>query len=457
MWEPRLDPQGPSYLAITRALEADICCGRLAPGVRLPTHRELATRLGVNVGTVTRAYAEARRRGLVQGEVGRGTFVSRPPGPALTPRRREARTQLLDLGMNAPVTTPGPDLASALHALAARPDLAEMASYGAPAGSERARTAGARWLAHCGIRVTPEQIVVCGGAQHGILASLAATAGPGELVLAEALSYPGFGAAARMLGLRVRPVALDEHGIVPDSLEAACAERPRLLYCMPSVQNPTASRMPLARRQAIAELARAHDLVLVVDDVQAGMLTDDLPTLASLAPERVITICGLSKTILPALRIAFVAGPADRMPRLEEAVWASTWTASPIGAELAASWIEDGSAERLQSDRRREMATREALAREALADLRFRSQPGGYHLWIELPAPLDPAAFAAELLRRGVAVTPAAAFCVAPGPAPRAVRVSLSAAPTAAALRRGLATLAALIRETDVRAPGPRC
>ena len=92
MWTPDLRQRsGPRYLAIAEALADDAGGGRLRPGTRLPTHRDLADRLGVTVGTVTRAYAEATRRGLVSGEVGRGTFLRAPARPAALPARRARR------------------------------------------------------------------------------------------------------------------------------------------------------------------------------------------------------------------------------------------------------------------------------------------------------------------------------------------------------------------------------
>jgi DNA-binding transcriptional MocR family regulator len=450
-WSPRLDPDGPTHLALSRALEADIRSGRLAPGARLPTHRALAASLGVNVGTVSRAYAEARRRGLLSGEVGRGTFVRRPGGPALASRARGA-DDVLDLGLNAPLASPAPDLRAALRALAARSDLRATTEYGDPAGAPRARAAGASWMRRYGLDVAPEQIVVCNGSQHGILVALAAFAGPGELVLAEALTYPGFTAAARLLGLRVRGVATDEEGVVPEALEAACADRPRLLYCMPGLQNPTAAVASPARLRAIAEIARANDLVLLVDDVQAPVLEaspardESASALGALAPERTITLAGVSKLLLPGLRTAFLAAAPDRIGRLSEVVWASTWMASPLGAELAAGWIEDGTAERIVAARREEMRLRGELARRALAGLRFHTRPGAHHLWLELPTPFEASGFAGALARRGVAVVPAEAFLAAPGPAPRAVRVSLSAAPDLRSLARGLEAIADVAR-----------
>ncbi len=453
MWSPELATAGPAYLAISRALEADIRSGRLAEGARLPTHRALAGALGVNVGTVSRAYAEARRRGLVTGEVGRGTFVRSSTGPVLAPRTPNGVDGVVDLGVNVPLAEPGPDLRAALRALADRDDLADVTGYGEPAGSARARAAGARWLRHNGVQAAPDEIVVCNGSQHGILVALAALAGPGELVLAEALTYPGFRAAARLLGQRVRGVATDAHGLVPEALEAACAERPRLLYCTPALQNPTAAVLPAERRVAIAEIARAHDLAIVVDDVQAGMLDDSGPSFASLAPELTITIGGVSKLLVPGLRTAFVAAARARVARLAEVVWATTWVASPIGAELAAGWIEDGTADRLVAARREEMRVRERLARQVLRGLAIRMQPGAHHVWLELPGGRDAGDVAAQLLRAGVVVSPAERFLAAPGPAPQALRVSLSGPRDLPSLRRGLEAIAALVADPEDRPP----
>jgi DNA-binding transcriptional MocR family regulator len=451
MWTPELDAAGPSYLAISRALEADVRSGRLAEGERLPTHRALARALGVNVGTVSRAYAEAQRRGLTTGAVGRGTFVRRAQRRTLTPH--PDASGLVDLSVNVPLASPGPDLRAALRALADRDDLDAITDYRESNGSERARRAGARWLRHHGVTAAPDEIVVCNGSQHGILVALAALAGPGECILAESLTYPGFRAAARLLGLRVRGIATDADGLVPEALAAACAERPRLLYCTPALQNPTTAVLSAERRAAVVAIARQNDLAIVVDDVQAPMLDPGGPALASLAPERVVTIAGVSKLLLPGLRTAFVAAPRERVARLAEIVWASTWMASPLGAELAAGWIEDGTADRLAAERTEEMKVRDRLARRILGGHRLRSRPGSYHVWLELPDGQAATPTAERLLRRGVAVTPAEAFLAAPGAAPEALRISLSAPREIETLRRALETIAATIGTTDDR-PG---
>ena len=448
MWSPEIQTQGPLALSITRALESDVRSGKLRPGDQLPTHRELATELGVNVGTVSRAYSEARRRGLIRGEVGRGTFVRSPTKATFTPRTENAAAAVVDLTLNVPQAYPAPDLAIALRSLADADDLADVVSYRDPAGSKRARDAGVTWLKQLGVDAEPGDVVVCAGAQHGILVAIASVVGPGELVLSESLTYPGFQAAARLLGLRVGPVEMDEEGIVPAALEAACiAEKPRLLYCMPTLQNPTAAVMGAARREQIVEIARRHDLIIVQDEVHGGIVDDPAPSLATLAPERVITIAGVSKILLPGLRISFVCGPPERMSLVAELVWSSIWMASSLGSELVAQWIEDGTADRALSERREDMDERHAIARLVLDGWDYVTRPGAYHLWLKLPRHWDTAGFVAAALKRGVAVSAADAFVVAPGRAPSAVRISLTGAPDHETLRQSLQILATLLAE----------
>ncbi|MDX1648906.1 MAG: PLP-dependent aminotransferase family protein, partial [Myxococcota bacterium] len=408
-------------------------------------------------------YAEARRRGLVHGEVGRGTFVAAPTSAPLRPRDPTDPDGPVDLGVNVPLREPAADLAAALRALAARPDLEARAGYGAPAGDPDVRAAGATWLAELGVRVPAERVVVCNGAQHAVDVALGALAGPGELVLAEALTWPGFVAAARRRGLRVKPVPVDAEGLDPEAVAAICAEeRPRLLYAQPTLHNPTTARLSPARRERLAAVARAHDLLVLVDEVQGGMLEDDAPALGALAPDHVLTVAGVSKILSPALRIAFLAAPAGLVERVVEGVWSTVWMASPLGAALAAAWIEDGTARRVAAARREAMDARHARARVHLGDA-LRLRPGSYHGWLDLrradgddaaPAP-DAAARMAERLRaRGVVVTPADAFLAAPGAAPPALRLALSAPPAAASREHGRAAVAAA--RAAARAERPR-
>ncbi|HET9315185.1 MAG TPA: PLP-dependent aminotransferase family protein [Vicinamibacteria bacterium] len=454
IWAPDLSSRsGPLYLSIVEALAEDTSRGTLAAGQRLPTHRELADRLGVTVGTVTRAYAEAARRGLVSGEVGRGTFargraVVEPPSSA--PERDTSR---VDMSVNHPPVSgdldPGPLLARTMAQLAqSTRELNGLMGYAPDGGSEPHRAAGAEWIRRAGLEATADQVLVTSGSQHGLTAVLATLLRPGDLVLTESLTYAGMKALAELLHVRLQGLPMDAQGLRPDAFEDACRTgAARALYCVPTLQNPTAAVMPESRRREIAAIARAHGVLIVEDDVYGLMLDPAPPPLTSFAPEISYYLTGTAKILAPGLRVGYLLAPPGEWARLSGGVRATTWMAAPLMAEIAARWIADGTADEARRRKRAEMTARQAVAREVLARFRVQAQPESFHLWLSLPDPWRSDSFAAHARRRGVLVNPAQTFLVGPGAAPNAVRVCLGPPRDREQLRRGLRTLADAVDE----------
>ncbi|MDY0110686.1 MAG: PLP-dependent aminotransferase family protein [Candidatus Krumholzibacteria bacterium] len=457
IWLPEIDGRaGPRYLAIADRLGEDLARGRLVPGQQLPTHRELAARLGLTVGTVSRAYAEAEHRGLVRGEVGRGTFVCDLDDPGDlhdVPPNGNAGAPI-DLALNLSLSADDPDLAGALRSLLERGDLAGLLAYQPLAGSRRHRQAGADWIARHGLRVAAQQVVITAGAQHAITVALSALCKPGDTVLTEALTYPGLKTAAQLLGLALSPVAIDGEGLVPAALDlAARRSGARVLYCMPSLHNPTTATMSQARREAIADVVDSCGLSVIEDDVH-GLLADEAaPPLAARIASRAFYIASTSKLLAGGLRVAFLAAPADRIEQLTFAVTASLWALPALNVEVAARWIADGTAAEVAARKQREAAVRQNLARELLPAGRYRSAPRSYFLWLELPAPWRADRFVRAARERGVAVAPSEAFTVGDAAPPAAVRVSLSAARDHRELADGLQMLAGLLERGPVPEP----
>ncbi len=443
---------GPRYLAIAECLAADIRAGRLAGGDRLPPQRELAEQLGVTVGTVSRAYAEADRRGLVRGEVGRGTYVRARASERSGVR---AASTPIDLGLNLPLHAEDPDLASALRDLAARPDVGRLLGYQPTLGAARHRRAGAAWLQRHGLDVAPERVVVTAGAQHAITVILGTLCRAGDVVLTEPLTYPGVMSVARLLGLRLHAVAVDAEGLRPDALAAACEELGpgRVLYCLPTLHNPTTATMSPARRESIARVARQHDLRIVEDDVHRLLDPHAGPPLAALAPERTCYIASTSKVVAGGLRVAFVAVPDGTAEGIAHTVSASLWIPSPLTAELAAGWIEDGTAEATAERKRAEAAARQVLAREVLATDRLRGGGASFFQWLQLGDGWTAGSFAAATRRRGVVVAPADAFALPGQEVPAAVRISLSAPWGREEMIAGLRVLADIMQRGPAPAP----
>jgi DNA-binding transcriptional MocR family regulator len=246
---------------------------------------------------------------------------------------------------------------------------------------------------------------------------------------------------------------MDEQGLQPDALEAACRGGAKVLFCLPNLQNPTGAVMSEERRRRIATVVRKHALTVVEDDAYGLLLDRRPPPLCTLVPESGWFIGGVSKLLAPGLRIGYLAAPADTgTERLAEEAGLAVRMTPPLMAEVAARWVQDGTADELVVRRRREAQERLELAREVLGDALPKTPRGStYHLWLPLPARWRAESFTAQARRRGVSVTPAELFTVGPATAPAAVRVCLGAPRTRASLEKGLRRL----RETLEGGPEP--
>ena len=429
----------PLYLRIVDALAADVASGRVAADTRLPTQRELAERLGTTIATVTRAYSEARRRGLVSATVGRGTFVHAAPA--------HATSGIADLTLNQLLATPfGGELIAAASTI--DPDLlTSLLEYQPHTGHERHRRVMARWAGLRGVPASVDEIVVTAGAQHSLLAALATLTRPGDTVLTEAVTYTGAISVANHLHLRLVPVPVDAGGLDVDAFaRAAKRTGARVAYLMPTLQNPTGVTLSAGRRKALLQAAIRHDVTLIEDD-EYGVFSSTLP-LAADAPDRCIYLTGVSKAVAPGLRVGLLRAPAALVPRLGAAVFASSVMAPPFGTELVGRWLADGLAERVIAWKRGEFQARTTLARQILGlrDL----PPISPHLWLPT-APLGGVEFLEQARLRGVIVSAGQSFAVGQGPPPPFVRICLGPPST----REALAQALGVIRDVRARPPMP--
>jgi DNA-binding transcriptional MocR family regulator len=450
-WCPDLSGRiGPLYRMIAAALHDDIIAGRLPPGTRLPTHRDLAWKLKVTVGTITRAYVEAERQGLIGGEVGRGTFVRDPSRLPELPAEPRPGDNLVDLSVNSTaIWQDMPDLRAAMEAVSRDDGLTMMMGYTPSSGVDRICRAGAAWIESCsGLAVPVDRIVPAPGGQGAMHAAFAAATRPGDAVLVEPLTYPGVRPLAAQMGLRLLPVAMDGDGLIPEALEReATLHGARTLYCMPTLQNPTTITMPLERRQAIVAVARRVGLTIIEDDVYGFLDESTPPPLAALAPDVTVYITGLSKSLFPGLRAGYVVPPAALLARVVTAVRATVMTGSHLGAVVATELIESGAASRIARRRRAIVAERQQMARRCLGDLLTASNPACTHLWLTLPEHWRREALVRELLARAVKITPADGFAVGRGEIPQAVRICICSVERLETLSTALHVLADLLQE----------
>jgi DNA-binding transcriptional MocR family regulator len=261
--------------------------------------------------------------------------------------------------------------------------------------------------------VAPDEVVFTAGVQHGMTITMGAVCEPGDLVLAEALTYPGIRALTIMQHLRLQGIAIDENGIVPEAFETACRNGlVRALYTIPTLQNPTASIMPLERRLALVEIARRHDVILIEDDIYGFMLPNSPPRLATLAPERTVYLTSTSKCLTPGLRVGFAVPPPDMVAKLGAMVRSTLWMTAPPMIEIFRHLVESGAADKIVNARNGEAAARQKIAAGALGDAEVRTDPTSPHLWLTLPERWQGRDFVRQARDRGVVVLGADDFAL---------------------------------------------
>lgn len=448
---PKLGAGGIRYVDIVEHLVDAVEKGSLLPGDRLLPQRILAYRLKIAVGTVTRAYMEAVRRGIVVAEVGRGTFVNRMPAAGFT-LAADSRHDLIDFTHNRlPIDGYVSEFCSTLGYLSKRPNVAAMLDYPPSASDARFRAAGATWIRRTGLAVAPEQVVICNGVQHALTVIFGALSKPGDLVMTEELSYPGIQLLEKIFHLRLKGISIDGHGLDPEALERACrVEAPKFLFCQPTVHNPTAVVMPQERRRKIAEIVEKYGIIMIEDDIYAFLPQHASLPISALIPERSFYVTSTSKTIGTGVRVGYIVAPPRAVPDLNTAAHGTTWIPAPFMAELVSMWIIDGTTLKIVDWHRSEARKRQQIVSEVLKGFSYSSQESAYHIWLSLPPSWRQEEFVRECLSRNVTINSSENFVIGQASAPHAVRICLGGFRSADNLKRGLGVL------RDVLAEGPR-
>lgn len=455
MWQPNLEGKsGPMYKRIADAISDSIADGELAERERLPTQRDLAYQLNISLNTVSRAYAEAIRRGFLDGEVGRGTYVRTVgplPAPPLLARLDRSEDGPIDLSLNLPFAgASAKALSQTLDELKGSANLGSYLDYQTEGDQKRHAESGAVWIRQTGLDASGDDVILTNGAQHGVLVALLAVTRPGDVLLTESMTYAPVMSMAQHLGLKLAPVAMDQNGLLPDALDAACrTTAAKTLYCLPTLHTPTTVTMTPDRREQIAEVAQKHNLAVIEDDVFGNLPPDRPPPLACYAPDHTIFITSVSKSLAPGLRVGYLHTPRKFRRSLRAAVSLSCWMPPPLMAEIASLWIEDGTAFRLNDFQRSEAQIRQRIAKRVLEAHSSVANPYAMHLWLLLPAHWRPGAYRVAAEKQGVKVLTSETFAVEQDDAQRAVRLCLSHEASRERVTDGLKILAGLLDQED--------
>ncbi|UTA73931.1 PLP-dependent aminotransferase family protein [Klebsiella variicola] len=419
------------YKAVVDRYAQAIRSGQLPAGTRLPTHRTLAAGERISLATATRVYRELEEMGLVSGETGRGTFVrdlSLPPGHGVD--QQVVAADVADLNFNYPsLPEQGDALREALRQLAMAGDIDSHLRYQPHAGRLAEREIIARHLTCQHFTPDAENVLIVNGAQHGLAVTVMGLLRPGDVVAVDALTYSGFKVLAALYHLELAAIPCRPEGPDLQALHTLCQQRRvRAVYTMPTLHNPLGWVLNTGQRQALADLARQHDLLIIEDAAYARLVSRPPPPVISYAPERTVYVTGFSKNIATGLRVGVVISPPRYRPEIERAIRATTWNTPTLISSLICTWIEDGTVARFEMQKRQDARQRQQVAREVLCGLPVVSHPDSYFVWLPLGEESRADRLANALMERRISVSTAEPFCVS-ATIPQALRIALGSVP----------------------------
>jgi len=476
----------PVYVQIRNQLRERILRGDLPPGTRLPPEREMARRLGVSRTTVVNAYDELVAEGLVEAHVGRGTIVVGPQAAwtgGASPIRpinwqahfsplgqrlrdsasaellalRQLSTQQRDVsfafGLPDPTLMPLDRLRQAWDAALSRARAGIVGSCSIQ-GLVALRESIAAHLEQQDISVSPENVMVVSGSQQGLGFLLRLLTEPGDTVITGAPTYFGALQTFQAHGLRVLGVPVDRNGMEVERVEFLLARyRPRLIYTVPTYQNPTGATMNSERREKLLTLAQRYQIPIIEDDPFSLLYFDEPPPLPIKAFDEaghVLYLSTFSKYLGLGLRIGFLVAPrpvtqlAIQLKRVTDLQ--SNTVAQHLIVEFAQrGWLDEqiARARAVYAARCRTMDA--ALRRHLPPGARWHTPSGGMFLWLELPEQLSASELLLEAGQRGVVFLPG--HFMYPANGRRDVcRLNFSY-PDEKAIERGCAALGAALRK----------
>lgn len=461
IWQPELTTgAGPKYKAVAQTIRDGVATGDLVEGTKLPPVRDLAWTLGITPGTVARAYTILTDEGMLIAEVGRGTYVARArregmqDGGLDMPLEVDS-TKHMSEAQNFQVNLISPHLPSVGQAELIRQLLADVA-YDPPSGVMHyptrqnglaARKAAAQWIASPPLgAVTEEDVILAHGGQNAILMLFQTIlTGRKPVILVEELSYPGFRRAAELLRAQVVPVAMDEHGLIPEALDAAAKAHGGQIVCTsPEVHNPTCGYCPEERRRALVDVARKHDLQIMEDDCYR-MGTARAPSYRVLAPERSWYVTSISKTLTPALRIGLAVAPQGQAARFRRTAEHSFFGLATPMTDLCAKLLTHSKLDALVTQVRRTNNAYVQAAVNILGGYDLKWQKDVPFLWLHLPEGWRAGAFAQAAEARGVRIRIAEEYACRDARAPHAVRFAINAGVTLASFEAAIGRLRDLL------------
>ncbi len=478
----------PLYRQIVRQMREMILEGTLPAGFQLPPERRLAEALGVTRTTIINAYEEIKSEGLATAHVGRGTIVRAPQHApaAVDPARMMAWSRLfrdetfrppdpllrdlLDLTtkegiISFAVGVPARDqLPVALFRKTVDQLLdeagAEILHHSPTEGHPPLRESLSKWLAARGIRCTADETLILAGSQQGLHLVARLLLHPGDTVIVEEPTYFGAIEAFRRTGARMIAIPVDEQGMRVDMLEAILdRHRPKLIYTLPTFQNPSGIEMSLDRRHRLLELAASRGIPILEEDPYSELRYDGtpIPSLKALDTAGIVLYLSTSSKILfPGLRIGWLVAPRPVIRQCTLIKQSEDLHTNTLGQYTLDRFLREGHFDRHLAVLRREYGRRRDEMEQALraADIEgvsWHTPRGGFYFWCTLPEHVNRTRLLALAGEKRIAFLPGNP-CFTEEPGRLYLRLNFSAPPFAE-IREGIGRLAAALRESITEQP----
>lgn len=426
----------PGYATIVSAIVDAIARRNLVAGERLPPQRELSHRLGVAIATVGRAYAQLEQQGFVVSHVGRGTFIAGGRAADALPEAPVA--EVIDLSTyKVPVPDIDTTLADTLKTIIAEHHPQQLLGASPAAGTMEHRQAMAHWVERFGIQASAGQIVITNGGQHATMAALSTLTHAGETIATEELTDPRMKSVASYLDRKLVGVAMDEDGMIPESLAELCRSQPvAAVYVTPRAQNPTNAMLPAERRIAIAEIARRHDLPIIESDIYGTLISEHCEApIAVIAPERTHFITSLGRIAGPGMKVGCLVSPLSEVARTQSGVGMSTGSASLIAVEIGMRWVSNNRLDAMIRWQQAENIRRLSLLATFPLLGAARTEVASPHAWLNLPEQWRAEDFINAAAALGVSIAPTHSFVVGRNVMPHAIRLVIGAPASVEALQ----------------------
>lgn len=434
----------PYYLSLSKDLETKIKNGTLKEGTKLPPQREIADYLDLNYTTITRVYQLCKKKGLIYGIMGKGTYVA---SQQLQERSIYANEtdNYIEMGAINGFGEYSGLVEKATKKVIEKGYLRELYEYSYPLGHPHQLKAGIRWLEQLQVHTNEDHIAIFAGAQNALTIALISLFSSGDKIAVDEYTYANFIELAKMLQLILIPIANDGHGMIPEELEYQChLHKIKGIYLIPTCCNPTTITLDQKRRKALVKVIQKQQLILIEDDIASWLFASKdqmFPSMFDLMNRQSIYICGMTKSLCPGLRIAYMAfGEAYKEAMIHGLINAQIKTSS-LDAEIMTELILNGDAYKIAHQKQQWTKRNCQIYGQYFQPYHELS----YYQW--LPIDLDPSIdIEKELYNRGLHIYHSKRFTIKQD-APEYIRISLCSTQTTLKLKQGLQILKDYLQE----------